>query len=48
MQDLEKEGLLGNLLLPEELYEFVVAKIRAGVHANPTDVIIAALPFLRS
>lgn len=45
IQRLTEDGKLGNLLLPEELYEFVLVKVRTGVHANPTDVIVAALAF---
>ena len=45
---LEEEGKLGNLRLPEELYEFISKKIRDGVHASPTDVVVAALPYLRA
>lgn len=45
---LEQAGKMGNFSLPEELYNFVVMKIRNGIHKNPTEVVIAALPYLRS
>ena len=48
LRELERAGKMGNLSLPEELYNFVVMKIRSGIHKNPTEVVIAALPFLRS
>lgn len=41
-------GALGNLLLPEELWQFVKLKIEAGAFASPAEVLTAAMPFLRT
>ena len=47
-RELEEAGQIGNLSLPEELYNFVVTKIQDGTHKTPTEVVMAALPYLRA
>jgi hypothetical protein len=39
---------LGNLLVPQELHEFVKRKVESGEFASPTDLLTAAMPFLRA
>jgi hypothetical protein len=38
-----KEGLVGNLLLPEKLYDFVTAEVVAGRFASATDLVSEAV-----
>jgi Arc/MetJ-type ribon-helix-helix transcriptional regulator len=45
--ELQGKGKMGNLLLPKELYEFVQERIGAGDCKTPTDVVCAAVPYLR-
>lgn len=40
-------GSLGNVLVPQELYEFVRSKIASGEFTSPTDLLTAAMPSLR-
>jgi len=47
MSQLVANGALGNLVLPQELYEFVKGKVETGEFASPTEVLTAAMPFLR-
>jgi Arc/MetJ-type ribon-helix-helix transcriptional regulator len=47
LDQLQAEGKVGNLLLPEELYEFVQERIAAGGCNTPTEVVCAAVPYLR-
>jgi len=44
---LQAQGELGNLLLPQELYAFILERIASGVCRTPTDVVCAAMPHLR-
>jgi hypothetical protein len=44
---LQAQGVLGNLLLPKELYEFILERIASGVCRTPTEVVCAAIPHLR-
>ena len=48
IQDLKAKDQIGNLLLPVELYEFVKAKIASQEFFSPTEVVLAAMPFLRA
>lgn len=48
IQDLTAKGQIGNLLLPVELYEFVKAKVASQEVSSPTEVVLAAMPFLRT
>ena len=48
INELTEQGKIGNLLLPKELYDFVKERISSGDSETPTDVICAALPFLRA
>jgi Arc/MetJ-type ribon-helix-helix transcriptional regulator len=45
---LQAHGALGNLLLPKELYDFILERIASGACRTPTDVVCAAMPHLRS
>ena len=47
MRALRAEGRLGNLLLPQELWEFIGSEIASGQFNTPTDVVCAAMPYLR-
>lgn len=47
MHALQAQGELGNLLLPKELYTFIVERIESGACRTPTDVVCAAMPHLR-
>jgi Arc/MetJ-type ribon-helix-helix transcriptional regulator len=47
LNQLQAEGKVGNLLLPKELYEFVKERIASGACATPTEVVCAAMPYLR-
>ena len=44
---LHAQGELGNLLLPKELYDFILERIASGACQTPTDVVCAAMPHLR-
>jgi hypothetical protein len=44
---LQAKGELGNLLLPEELYAFILERIESGECRTPTDVVCRAMPHLR-
>ena len=48
MSQLRAAGQMGNVLLPQELYGFVKKKIETGEFSSPTDVLTAAMPFLRA
>jgi len=41
-------GSLGNVLVPQELYEFGRSKIASGEFSSPTDLLTAAMPSLRA
>ncbi len=45
--ELRAAGEVGNVILSRELYEFVRDKVEAGVFDSPTEVVIAAIHFLR-
>ena len=47
MHALQAQGALGNLLLPKELYAFILERIASGACQTPTDVVCAAMPHLR-
>lgn len=47
IRKLEAEGKVGNLSLPKELYGFVKERISAKVFSTPTEVVCAAMPYLR-
>ena len=44
---LQAQGALGNLLLPKELYDFILERIASGAYRTPTDVVCAAMPHFR-
>jgi hypothetical protein len=44
---LQAKGELGNLLLPKELYEFILERLESRESRTPTDVVCAAMPHLR-
>ena len=44
LSQLRTNGELGNLVLPEEVYRFVVREIESGAFASPTDILEAAMP----
>jgi len=48
LRNLKAAGSLGNVLLPQELYEFVRRKIAGGEFSSPTDLLTAAMPSLRA
>lgn len=48
IEELSKDGKIGNLLLPKELYAFMNERIASGDCKTPTEVICAALPYLRA
>jgi hypothetical protein len=48
IRELRATGQLGNLLLPKELYEFIGAEIASGRSNTPTDVVVAAMPYLKA
>jgi hypothetical protein len=48
LRNLRAAGSLGNVLLPQELYEFVRSKIASGEFSSPTDLLTAAMPSLRA
>jgi hypothetical protein len=45
--ELQVKGELGNLLLPKELYAFILERIESGECRTPTDVVCGAMPHLR-
>ena len=45
---LRADGRLGNLIVPEEVYEFVKSKMESGDFESATAVLVAAIPFLRA
>jgi hypothetical protein len=45
--ELQAKGELGNLLLPKELYAFILERIESGECRTPTDVVCGAMPHLR-
>jgi hypothetical protein len=47
IHELQAKGELGNLLLPKELYEFILERLESGEPRTPTDVVCAAMPHLR-
>jgi Arc/MetJ-type ribon-helix-helix transcriptional regulator len=47
IRELQAEGKIGNLMLPQELYDFVKERMASGECKTPTDVIVAAMPHLR-
>jgi len=47
LSQLRAEGKVGNLLLPQELYAFILERIESGQCRTPTDVVCAATPYLR-
>lgn len=48
LQDLRASGQLGNLSLPVELYEFVKEKVTSQEYVSPTEIVLVAMPFLRT
>ena len=48
LADLTATGKVGNLLLPQELHEFVKCKVETGEFGSPTEFLSAAMPFLRA
>jgi hypothetical protein len=46
VDELQRTGQLGNLLLPKELYAFMRDEIAAGKFNNPSEMICAVMPFL--
>jgi hypothetical protein len=46
--ELRAAGQLGNLLLPKKLYEFIGAEITNGHSSTPSDVVVAAMPYLKA
>ena len=48
IHELQEDGRIGNLLLPEELYAFVKERITSGDGTTPTDVVGTALSYLRA
>jgi hypothetical protein len=48
LRNLRGAGSLGNLLVPQELYEFVRRKIASGEFRSPTELLAAAMPSLRA
>ena len=48
MSQLMAAGRLGNLLLPQEVYGFVKQKVESGEFASASEVLSAAMPFLRA
>jgi hypothetical protein len=48
LSKLRASGAIGNLILPEAEYNFVARKIESGDFASPTEVLAAAMPFLRA
>jgi hypothetical protein len=47
IRELTVEGNIGNLMLPEELYDFVKERMASGECQTPTDVVVAAMLHLR-
>ena len=47
IHELQAKGELGNLLLPKELYAFILERIESGDCLTPTDVVCRAMPALR-
>jgi hypothetical protein len=47
IRELTVEGKIGNLMLPEELYNFVKERMASGECQTPTHVVVAAMPHLR-
>lgn len=47
LRKLTAAGTIGNLLLPQELHEFVRERMALGDCKTPTDVVCAAVPYLR-
>jgi Arc/MetJ-type ribon-helix-helix transcriptional regulator len=43
IDEARRKGLLGNLLLPDKLYDFVTAEVTAGRFASATDVVSEAV-----
>lgn len=43
IKEAQAKGLLGNVLLPKELYEFVTDAIASGRFTSPTEVVCQAL-----
>ena len=48
LSELRASGAIGNLILPEAESKFVARKIESGDFASPTEVLAAAMPFLRA
>jgi hypothetical protein len=48
ISELTTAATLGNLLVPQELHEFVKRKVELGEFSSPTDLLTAAMPFLRA
>lgn len=47
ISELRADGEIGNIILSRELYEFVRDKVEAGAFGSPTEVVVAAIRFLR-
>jgi hypothetical protein len=47
IHELQAKGELGNLLLPKELYAFILERIESGDCLTPTDVVCRAMPAFR-
>lgn len=48
IEAVSREGKIGNLLTPKELYEFVSERIASGDCKAPTEVVCAATPYIRA
>jgi hypothetical protein len=48
LRNLRAAGSLGNVLLPQELYEFVIRKLASGEFSSPAALLAAAMPSLRA
>jgi hypothetical protein len=48
LRNLRATGSLGNVLLPQELYEFVRRKIASGEFSSAAQLLAAAMPSLRA
>lgn len=43
LKEARDQGLIGNLLLPEQLHTFVTEEIARGAFSSPTEVVVEAL-----
>ncbi len=47
ISEMRAEGELGNLILPQELYEFVTDSVESGAFSSPTEILTFAIDFFR-